>query len=632
MNAIQLGGDRTPLWHSAPAADLEPERLDSGLGIGRYRMERVLGEGTYGRVHLARQNVLERKVAVKILHRRHGSKKEEIRAFLNEALILADLNHPGIVPVYDAGWTDDGFFYIVSRFVEGGDLGALLARRRPAPDESAHIVMAIAEALDYAHSRGLVHRDIKPANILIDLPGRPLLTDFGVALRDQDFGRGSGLVGTPPYMSPEQARGEGNRVDGRSDIFSLGIVLYELLTGVRPFEGETQRELLDRIIRAEVRPPCEIDARVPDALGQVCLRALARKVSERFSTGDEMAAALRDGIRGRSHDQTLTGVILGDENSPISRVMPSTRRAPKTSTISEEAISDSRVGTIIPRGLHPYEAEDASFFLDMLPGARTALGLPDSIDFWRYQIERESREECFRVGLLFGLAGCGKTSLVRAGLLPTLSARVSIVDITATADGTETSLHDRLQKQCPNLAGEPGLAAALIAARKGAALLSGGKLLIVVDQFERWLRANRAGEGKTLPAALRQCDGEHVQALLVVRDDCWSGASRFMRDLGCRIVEGENAAAVDPFDRRHARMILAATGRAFGKLPGSPTPLSDDQENFLDGAVSVLGEDGPILPIYLVRLADMIKHKTWDEQTLSELVRNQSVDYRPRPA
>jgi serine/threonine protein kinase len=625
MNTIQLAGDRTPVWDSAPAAALEPERLGSGLGIGRYRMERVLGEGTYGRVHLARQNVLERKVAVKILHRRHGSKKEEIRAFLNEALILADLNHPGIVPVYDAGWTDDGFFYIVSRFVEGGDLGALLARHRLLPDESARIVAAIAEALGYAHSRGLVHRDIKPANILIDPPGKPLLTDFGVALRDQDFGRGSGLVGTPPYMSPEQARGEGNRVDGRSDIFSLGIVLYELLTGVRPFGGETQRELLDQIIRAEVRSPCETDASVPEALGRVCLRALARRASERYSTCDEMASALRDGLWGPSGRQTSGGLAVRGEGVSVSPVMPSTRRAPKTSTISDEAIGDSHVGTIIHRGLHPYEAADAPFFLPMLPGARTALGLPESIEFWKCQIERKSREECFRVGLLFGLAGSGKTSLVRAGLLPSLSARVSTVHITATADGTEARLRNRLQIQCPDLAGETGLAAMLIAARKGAALPSGGKLLIVVDQFERWLRANRAGDAKGLAAAFRQCDGEHLQALLLARDDCWSGASRFMRDVGCRIVEGENAAAVDPLDHRHARMILAAIGRAIGKLPEGETHFTDDQEMFLDRAISRAGEDGQILPIRLALLADVVKRQTWNEQSVSQLLPTKDI-------
>ena len=228
MKPAQFDADRTPQWHSVAATDGELAELAPGAGIARYRLERVLGEGTYGRVHLARQDVLERKVAVKILHRRHGSKKNEIRAFLNEALILADLNHPGIVPVYDAGWTDDGFFYIVSRFVESGDLSTFLARGGRSPEQSARIVMAIAEALDYAHSRGLVHRDIKPANVLIDLPLKPLLTDFGVALRDKDFGRGSGLVGTPAYMSPEQAKGELQQLGTRSDVYSLGATLYYL--------------------------------------------------------------------------------------------------------------------------------------------------------------------------------------------------------------------------------------------------------------------------------------------------------------------------------------------------------------------------------------------------------------------
>jgi serine/threonine protein kinase len=196
MSLAKPDYDRTPVWQSVAPTAVEPKNLGLGHVVGRYRLEKVLGEGSYGRVHLAKQDVLGRKVAVKILHRRHGSKKQEIQAFLNEALILADLNHPGIVPVYDAGW-DDGHFFIVSRFVEGGDLGSLLMRGRPVPEECARIVIAIAEALHYAHSRGLVHRDIKPANILIDPPKKPLLTDFGVALRDKDFGRGTKLVGTP---------------------------------------------------------------------------------------------------------------------------------------------------------------------------------------------------------------------------------------------------------------------------------------------------------------------------------------------------------------------------------------------------------------------------------------------------
>lgn len=236
-------------------------------------------------------------------------------------------------------------------------------------------------------------------------------------------------------------------------------------------------------------------------------------------------------------------------------------------TISDQAISGSHEVKIIPRGLHPYEAQDASFFLNMLPGPRDVGGLPEVVEFWRSRIEGQSGDECFRVGLLFGPSGSGKTSLIRAGLLPVLSERISLVHIEATTDGTEATLLKRLRKRCPDLSEGLGLASVLIAARKGVTLSPGKKLLVVIDQFERWLRLGRVGEEKGLVAALRQCDGEHVQALVVVRDDAWLGASRFMRDLGDRIVEGSNSAAVDPFDRRHARKILAAFGRAFGKLP-----------------------------------------------------------------
>ena len=616
MKPPQFDADRTPLWHSAPATDADFEDLAPRAGIARYRLEGVLGEGTYGRVHLARQDVLGRKVAVKILHRRHGSKKDEIRAFANEASILANLNHPGIVPVYDAGWTDDGFFYIVSRFVEGGDLSAFLARGRHAPEESARIVLAIAEALDYAHSRGLVHRDIKPANVLIDVPVKPLLIDFGVALRDKDFGRESGLVGTPAYMSPEQARGEGNRVDGRSDIFSLGVVLYELLTGVRPFRGATQRELLDQVIAAEVRPPCEIDGHIPDALGQICLRALARRASDRYSTAQEMASELRDQLQGISTDHILTRLAVPSAISANSSVMISTRGSHQTSTIRDQTIADSRELTIIPRGLHPYQSEDAPFFLGMLPGPREARGLPVCIEFWRSRIEGQRGEDCFRVGVLFGPLGSGKTSLIRAGLLPVLSERISVVHIEATADGTEANLLRGFQTLCTNLSEGAGLASASIAARKGLVLAPGKKVLVVIDQFERWLRRARAGEEQGLVAALRQCDGEHLQALMVVQDDSWSGASRFMRDLGDRLVEGGNAAAVDPFDWRHARKILAAYGRAFGTLPTGQGSLSEDQEKFLDDAISALDADHPILPARLALFAESVKGIAWSPQTL----------------
>jgi competence ComEA-like helix-hairpin-helix protein len=252
----------------------------------------------------------------------------------------------------------------------------------------------------------------------------------------------------------------------------------------------------------------------------------------------------------------------------------------------------------------------------MLPGARDVGDLPKCIEFWRSRIEGQGEEECFRVGLLFGPSGSGKTSLVRAGLLPSLSQRISVVHLEATADETETTLLRQMRKRCPGLTDGLGLVPAFIAARKGLTLPPGKELLVVIDQFERWLRVGRIGEQEGLVAALRQCDGEHVQALVVVRDDAWSAASRFMRHLGNRIVEGGNSAAVDPFDRQHARKILAAFGRAYGTLPEGQVPLSEDQEEFLDGAIAWLDVGDQILPVRLSLFADLVKGRAWASPTL----------------
>jgi serine/threonine protein kinase len=221
------------------AASATPER------IGRYRIERILGQGSFGLVYLAYDEQLSRQVAIKVPHARLVAEAGDANAYLTEARTVANLDHPNIVPVHDVGSTEQFPCFVVSKYIDGTDLAARLKQSRLLPGEAVALTATVAEALHYAHKQGLVHRDIKPGNILLDKSGQPFITDFGLALQEQEYGKNPCFAGTPPYMSPEQARGEGHRVDGRSDIFSLGIVLYELLTGRRPFHADSREELLE---------------------------------------------------------------------------------------------------------------------------------------------------------------------------------------------------------------------------------------------------------------------------------------------------------------------------------------------------------------------------------------------------
>ena len=228
----------TASYDATPKRDTAASAMPSR--IGRYQILRELGHGGFGIVYLARDEQLLRQVAVKVPYERLTKAEFSRDDWLAEARIVASLDHPHIVPVYDVGSNPECPAYIVSKLIDGSSLSDAVAKQRLPIGESVRIVIAMAEALHYAHTRGLVHRDVKPGNIMLDKEGHAYLNDFGLALREEQYGtQDDRMLGTLQYMSPEQARGEGHLVDGRADIFSLGVVLYELLTGTRPLHGRS---------------------------------------------------------------------------------------------------------------------------------------------------------------------------------------------------------------------------------------------------------------------------------------------------------------------------------------------------------------------------------------------------------
>jgi eukaryotic-like serine/threonine-protein kinase len=260
---------------------------------GRYRVLTRLGAGGMAEVYCAEDQQLGRRVALKLLHRRFAEDEQFVERFRREASSAAGLQHPSIVGVFDRGeW--EGTYYIAMEYIEGRTLKEVILERGPAPPDAAvDVTIQILRAARFAHQRGVVHRDIKPHNVLIDPEGRVKVTDFGIARAGaSDMTETGSVMGTAQYLSPEQAQGE--PVDARSDLYSIGIVLYELLTGRVPFDAEsTVTVALKQVSEAPV-PPSEVDASVPAWLEAVVMKALEKDPVHRFQDADEFIAALQD--------------------------------------------------------------------------------------------------------------------------------------------------------------------------------------------------------------------------------------------------------------------------------------------------------------------------------------------------
>ncbi|MGI8978986.1 MAG: serine/threonine-protein kinase [Pirellulaceae bacterium] len=280
--------------------------------ISRFVIRKRLGGGGFGSVYLAYDPILDREIALKVPRGPAPWADEQTQSFLAEARIAVQLKHPHVISVHDAGESAESGVFIAMEYIEGEPLSQRLQHGKLSVPDTVRICGQIAQAMQVGHKLGLIHRDLKPSNILLDAAGNVKVCDFGLAMHEEGQQARRGEVsGTLPYMSPEQVAGNSHLLDGRSDIWSLGVILYECLTGRRPFRGDSKEEISEQILTRDPKPPRQLDDTIPPPLEELCLRCLRRNLPDRLPTAIDFQRGLAPCSRQRSGQGLRWGLAIG---------------------------------------------------------------------------------------------------------------------------------------------------------------------------------------------------------------------------------------------------------------------------------------------------------------------------------